>query len=112
MTGRTEVRVREIRSRTRRYRRRCENRQLSGLTALSVCLFVAIGAVFGSVQSPGIADVADGYGAVLLRNGAGAYVVIGIVAFVVGVSATVLCIRLKNKSKPHSECAEEREETL
>ena len=34
----------------------------------------------------------------LLRDGAGAYVVIGIAAFVIGVSVTVLCIRLKNKS--------------
>ena len=45
-------------------------------------------------------------GAVLLRDGAGAYVVIGIASFVVGVAVTVLCIRLKNKSTNRTERAE------
>ena len=98
MTGKTETRVREIRSRTRRYRRRRENRVLSSLAAFSLFLLAGIGGVFKSAQTPGIAAVADGYGAVLLRDGAVTYVVVGIAAFVVGVSVTVLCIRLKNGS--------------
>lgn len=112
MNGRTEVRVREIRSRTRQYRRRYENRQISCLTALSLCLIAVIGALFGSVHTPGIANVASGFGAVLLRNGAGAYVVIGIAAFILGVSVTVLCIRLKNKSQNQADKGKESEETL
>ena len=98
MTGKTETRVREIRSRTRQYRRQHENRVLSSLAAFSLFLLAGIGILFGSVQTPGIAAVANGYGAVLLRDGAVMYVVIGIAAFVVGVSVTVLCIRLKNRS--------------
>ena len=46
---------------------------------------------------------------VLLRDGAGAYVVIGIAAFVIGVSVTVLCIRLKNRSTNRTDSTEERE---
>ena len=99
MTGKTETRVREIRSRTRQYRRQRENRVLSSLAAFSLFLLAGIGVLFGSVQTPGVAAVADGYGAVLLRDGAVTYVVVGIAAFVVGVSVTVLCIRLKNRSK-------------
>ena len=91
MTGKTETRVREIRSRTRQYRRQHENRVLFSLAAFSLFLLAGIGGVFKSAQTPGIAAVADGYGAVM-------YVVIGIAAFVVGVSVTVLCIRLKNRS--------------
>ena len=98
MTGKTETRVREIRSRTRQYRRQHENRVLSSLAACSLFLLAGIGVLFRSVQTPGVAAVADGYGAVLLRDGAVMYVVIGIAAFVVGVSVTVLCIRLKNRS--------------
>ena len=45
-----------------------------------------------------MAVVADGYGAVLLRDGAGAYVVIGVIAFAAGVAATVLCVRLKKQA--------------
>ena len=98
MTGKTETRVREIRSRTRQYRRQHENRVLFSLAAFSLFLLAGIGVLLRSVQTPGVAAVADGYGAVLLRDGAVTYVVIGIAAFVVGVSVTVLCIRLKNRS--------------
>ena len=98
MTGKTETRVREIRSRTRQYRKRYETRLFSCLTLCSLFLLAGIGVLFRSVQTPGVAAVADGYGAVLLRDGAVTYVVIGIAAFVVGVSVIVLCIRLKNRS--------------
>ena len=110
MTGKTETRVREIRSRTRQYRRQHENRVLFSLAAFSLFLLAGIGGVFKSAQTPGIAAVADGYGAVLLRDGAGAYVVIGLFAFVIGVTVTVLCIRLKNKSTNRTDRAEGSED--
>ncbi|MCI7740335.1 MAG: hypothetical protein SO267_07515 [Lachnospiraceae bacterium] len=97
MTGKTEKRVWEIRNRTRRYRKRYEARMLSCLVMCCLLLFTAIGVLFRSVQTPVAAVVADGYSTVLLRDGAGAYVVIGIVAFAAGVALTVICIRLKKK---------------
>ena len=109
MTGKTETRMREIRSRTRQYRKRYETRLLSCLTVCSLFLLTGIGVLFGSMQTPGIASVAEGYGGVLLRDGAGAYVVIGIAAFVIGVSVTVLCIRLKNRSASRTDCTEGNE---
>ena len=109
MTGKTETRVRVIRSRTLQYRKRYETRLLSCLTVCSLFLLAGIGVLFGSVQTPGVAAVADGYGAVLLRDGAVTYVVIGIAAFVVGVSVTVLCIRLKNRSASRTDCTEGNE---
>ena len=110
MTGKTETRMQEIRCRTRQYRKRYETRLLSCLTVCSLFLLTGIGVLFGSIQTPGIASVAEGYGGVLLRDGAGAYVVIGIAAFVIGVSVTVLCIRLKNKSTNRTGRAEESED--
>ena len=106
MTGKTESRMREIQCRTRQYRKRFETRLLSCLTVCSLFLLAGIGVLFRSVQAPGIVSVAEGYGAVLLRDGAGAYVVIGIAAFAIGVSATILCIRLKNKSTNPTDYAE------
>ena len=76
----------------------------------SLFLLAGIGILFRSVQTPGVVEVANGYGAVLLRDGAGAYVVIGIAAFVIGVTVTVLCIRLKNKSTNRTENTVESEE--
>ena len=98
MTGKTETRMREIRCRTRQYRKRYEARLLSCLTACSLFLLAGIGVLFRRVQTPGIAAVAYGYGGGLLRDGAVTYVVTGLSAFVIGVTVTVLCIRLKNKS--------------
>ena len=91
MTSMTETRMREIRSRTRQYRKRYETQMLFCLTICSLFFLVGIGALLKSVQTPG-------YGAVLLRDGAGAYVVLGIAAFVIGAAVTVLCIRLRNGS--------------
>lgn len=112
MTGRTEIRVREIHRRTRRYRRRYENRALYSLTAFSLFLFSGIGILLWKVQSGGLPTVADGYGSVLLRGGASAYVVVGIAAFVVGVTVTVICIWLKNKSTDRTVSREEREDEM
>ena len=110
MTGKTETRMQEIRCRTRQYRKRYETRLLSCLTLCSLFLLAGIGVLFRSVQTPGIVSVAEGYGGVLLRSGAGAYVVIGIAAFAIGVSVTVLCIQLKNKSTNRTDRAEESED--
>ena len=98
MTGKTETRVREIRCRTQQYRKRYEAWLFSCLTLCSLFLLAGIGVLFRSVQTPGIVSIAEGYGAVLLRDGAGAYVVIGIAAFAAGVAVTVLCVRLKSRA--------------
>ena len=111
MTGRTEIRVREIHRRTRRYRRRYENRALSSLTAFSLFLLAGIGVLLQYVQSGGVPTVTDSYGSVLLQGGAGAYIVVGIAAFTVGVAMTVICIRCKKKHTIRIEAAEDKEET-
>ena len=110
MTGRTERRIREIRRRTRQYRKRYEGRVLSTLSVCSLLLFAGIGILLRRVQSGGVATVTDSYGSVLLRGGASAYVVVGIAAFAVGVTVTMICIRLKNKSKDRTVSTEERED--
>ena len=100
MTARTEIRMRRIRRRTRQYRLRYEARVLRCLAALSLFLLAGIGALLGGVHHPGISAVANGYGAVLLRDGAGLYVLIGIAAFAVGTALSVICIRYRRKANP------------
>ena len=110
MTGRTGSRMLEIRRRTRQYRKRREGRVLFALRVCSLLLFADIGILLRQVQSGGLPTVTDSYGSVLLRGGASAYIVVGIAAFVVGVTVTMICIRLKNKSKDRTVSTEERED--
>lgn len=110
MTGKTERRIREIRRRTRQYRKQHERRVLSTLSVCSLLLFAGIGILLRKVQSGGVPIVAESYGSVLLRGGASAYIVVGIAAFAVGMPVTMICIRLKNKSKDHTVSTEERED--
>ena len=110
MTGKTERRIREIRRRTRQYRKQHERRVLSTLSVCSLLLFAGIGILLRKVQSGGVPTVIDSYGSVLLRGGASAYIVVGIAAFAVGVTVTMICIRLKNKSKDRTVSTEERED--
>lgn len=97
MTGTTDSRIQEIYRRTKQYRQRLERRVLSMLTACTLLLLTGIGQLLQQVQTPGISTVANAYGAVLLRNDVGAYIVLGIVAFAAGVAFTVICIRWKKK---------------
>ena len=110
MTGRTGSRMLEIRRRTRQYRKRREGRVLFTLRVCSLLLFAGIGILLRQVQSGGLPTVTDSYGSVLLRGGASAYIVVGLAAFVVGVTVTMICIRLKNKSKDRTVSTEERED--
>ena len=109
MTCTTDIRLRSIHQRTRRYRVRCEARQLAGLAACSLLLLCGILALLHGVQSPGVAAVADGFGAVLLQGGAGAYVVVGVAAFAAGVAATVLCVRLRDRAAQRAQDEDSRE---
>ena len=110
MTGRTGSRMLEIRRRTRQYRKRREGRVLFTLRVCSLLLFSGIGILLRQVQSGGLPTVTDSYGSVLLQGGAGAYIVVGIAAFTVGVAMTVICIRCKKKKTIRMEDAEDKEE--
>lgn len=49
------------------------------------------------VETAGLSTVEGGYGSVVLLNGGSVYVFVGVVAFVTGVTITVLCIKLRKK---------------
>ena len=95
MNGITEIRMRKIQSRTRKYRRRYEWREITCLTVCSLFLLAGIGILLGHIQEPGISSVAEGYG------GADLYVTIGIASFTAGVVMTIICIRWRKKKWPY-----------
>ena len=83
---------REVRRRTRKYRRRYE--QVT-LTILSMLCLILSGSMLPLLSRAGMASstVPGGYSSVLLHSGASAYVVVGIAAFVTGCIVTALCLR-------------------
>lgn len=103
MTHRMEMRMQEISRRTAVIRHQRYKREVSVLSILTVLLTVGIGAFFRQLQPGGYAAVTGGYCSLLIRKGAGPYVMVGVVAFVVGVGLTVFCIRLKRKWKESDE---------
>ncbi len=109
MTYRTENRIQEIRRRTRIYRKRREKRTFSLLTMCSLFLLCGIGGLLNTVQPPGVSTVTDGYGALLLRQGAEGYIVVGVAAFAVGTALTILCIRYRERASARSKSENETE---
>lgn len=107
MTEKTYLRVGEIRRRVRLKRQHREKRYLFGLSMGSIFLLAGVGVLLREVQLPGVVDVTDGYGSVLLRGGTVAYVVVGIAAFVTGAALTILCFRWKEKRANHGDDQEE-----
>lgn len=110
MTGRTELRLREIRRRTRRYRQRREKRALSSLAGCSLLLLASAVMLLQGVQAGGVSAVTEGYSSVLLREGVDAYVVVGLAAFILGVTVTVICARCRRKKSDRMRDAEIKEE--
>lgn len=81
----------------------CSDRRILGsMTVLIAGLTVCMGILLQMAHVSGIPTVNDGYGSVLLRNGADVYVIIGIIAFVAGVIFTVICIRFRDR-KAHKQ---------
>lgn len=65
-----------------------------------VVLYLLISCIFSMlnrVETAGLSTVEGGYGSVVLHNGGSVYVFVGVVAFVTGVTITVLCIKLRKK---------------
>lgn len=110
MNGRTGTRLREISRRTKHKRRKSESRMSAALSAAALSLSTGLGALLQRVQPSGVARVAQGYSSVLLREGGGAYVALGVAAFASGVTMTALCVHKKRKNR--AERAENLEESI
>ena len=92
----TEKRVELVKKRVLEKYRRKERRgicRLSALCALSAFLVGTVHTAAGQTQI-----TARGmYGSILLHEGAGGYVLVGVISFSTAVMITVLCIRLRER---------------
>ena len=96
----TAERVRRVRLRIGELHRKRENRLLGGLASLcAVLTFSLIGTICFLTGGGQGGTVPGLYGAVLLFEDAGGYVLTGVLSFAAAVVITVFCIRRREKTK-------------
>ena len=93
----TARRVALVKQRVRGNTRRRKRRGIYGLSAACMLLCAALMQTAGMVVGPGQPAAWGVFGAMLLREDAGGYVLVAVVSFAAAVVITALCFRLKSK---------------
>ena len=91
----TARRVALVKQRVRENTRRRQRRGIYGLSAMCMLLFVALMQTAGTVIGPGQPEAWGVFGAMLLREDAGGYVLVAVVSFAAAAAITALCFRLR-----------------
>ena len=93
----TARRVALVKQRVRENTRRKRQRGIYGLSAACMLLFAVLMQAAGTVVGSGQPEAWGVFGAMLLREDAGGYVLVGVVSFAAAAAITALCIRLRNR---------------
>ena len=91
----TARRVALVKQRVRENTRRRQRRGIYGLSAMCMLLFAALMQAAGTAVGQGQTAVWGVFGAMLLREDAGGYVLVGVVSFTAAAVITALCFRLR-----------------
>ena len=91
----TARRVTLVKQRVRENTRRKRQRGIYGLSAACMLLCAALMQTAGTVVGPGHPEAWGAFGAMLLREDAGGYVLVAVVSFAAAVVITALCFRLR-----------------
>ena len=93
----TARRVALVKQRVRENTRRRQRREAISLSAVCMLLCATLMQTAGTVVGPGQTAAWGAFGAMLLREDAGGYVLVAVVSFAAAVVITALCIRLRNR---------------
>ena len=93
----TARRVALVKQRVRKNTRRRQRRGIYGLSAMCMLLFAVLIQAAGTVVGPGQPEAWGVFGAMLLREDAGGYVLVAVVSFAAAAAITALCIRLRSR---------------
>ena len=93
----TARRVALVKQRVRENTRRRQRREVISLSAACMLLFAVLMQAAGTVVGPGQPEAWGVFGAMLLREDAGGYVLVAVVSFAAAVVITALCFRLRNR---------------
>lgn len=91
----TARRVTLVKQRVRENTRRRQRRGIYGLSAACMLLFAALMQTAGTLVAPGQTAAWGAFGAMLLREDAGGYVLVAVVSFAAAAAITALCFRLR-----------------
>ena len=91
----TARRITLVKQRVRENTRRKRQRGIYGLSAACMLLFAALMQTASTVVGPGQSAARGVFGAMLLREDAGGYVLVAVVSFAAAVAITALCFRLR-----------------
>ena len=95
----TARRVALVKQRVRENTRRKRQRGIYGLSAACMLLFAVLMQAAGTVVRPGQPEAWGVFGAMLLREDAGGYVLVSVVSFAAAAAITALCFRLRSREK-------------
>ena len=93
----TAKRVALVKQRMRENTRRRQRRGIYGLSAACMLLFAVLMQAASTVVGSGQPEAWGVFGAMLLREDAGGYVLVAVVSFAAAAAITALCIRLRNR---------------
>mgnify|MGYP007115715596 FL=1 len=93
----TARRVALVKQQVRENTRRRQRRGIYGLSAACMLLFAVLMETAGTVVGPGQTAAWGVFGAMLLREDAGGYVLVAVVSFAAAAAITALCFRLRNR---------------
>ena len=105
----TARRVALVKQRVRENTRRRQRRGIYGLSAACILLCAVLTQAAGAVVGPGQTAAWGSFGAMLLREDAGGYVLVGVVCFAAAVVVTVFCTRLRKNNKQEEQTKEDEE---
>ena len=93
----TARRVALVKQRVRENTRRRQRRGIYGLSAACMLLFAVLMQAADAFVVHGQTAAWGSFGAMLLREDAGGYVLVGVVSFAAAATITALCFRLRNR---------------
>ena len=105
----TARRVALVKQQVRENTRRRQRRGIYGLSAACMLLFTVLMQTAGTVVGPGQTAAWGVFGAMLLREDAGGYVLVAVVSFAAAAAITALCFRLRNRENRKKDGADNTE---
>ena len=102
----TARRVALVKQRVRENTRRRQRREVGGLSAVCLLLLAALMQTAGTVVAPGQTAAWGVFGAMLLREDAGGYVLVAVISFAAAAVITALCFRLRNRENQKKDGAD------
>ena len=105
----TARRVALVKQQVRENTRRKQRRGIYGLSAACMLLFAVLTQAAGTAVGPGQPEAWGMFGAMLLREDAGGYVLVAVVSFAAAAAITALCFRLRNRENRKKDGADNTE---